>query len=84
MSDEPAVLSCTVCRKHKASLRPRKSSLMPGMQMFLCNSCFEGKFEPRFAVILVARDKNRGLQEVRKYIRGHLYHGDKITADELV
>lgn len=57
---------------------------MAGMAMFLCNECFDGKMEPRFAVILVARDPARGLKEVRDYIRNHRYSGDKIRADELV
>lgn len=52
--------------------------------MFLCTDCFEGKFEPRFAVILVARDPDQGLSAVRDYIRHHRYFGDKIRAEELV
>lgn len=75
-------LKCTVCRSHKFSLRPRKSKLMPNMPMFLCNECFEAKREPRFAVIMVARKD--GIEAVQEYIRGHRYHGDKITAEELV
>lgn len=75
-------LCCTVCRKHKANLRPRKSKLMPNMPMFLCNDCFEKKYEPRFAVILKARTD--GIASVRDYIRNHKYSGDKITAEELV
>jgi hypothetical protein len=55
------------------------------MQLFLCTECFEAKREPRFLVILVARDKkNGGLEKVRDYIRHHRYYGDKIRADELV
>jgi len=57
---------------------------MPGMPMFLCSECFEGKFEPRFAVIMVARDREQGLPVVREYIRNHRYFGPKITAEELV
>lgn len=76
-------LTCTVCRKHKANLRARKSKLMPGMPtMFLCGECFEAKREPRFAVIMVAR--SQGVAAVRDYIRGHRYYGDKIKAEELV
>ena len=52
--------------------------------MFLCSECFEGKFEPRFAVIMVARDREQGLPVVREYIRNHRYFGPKITAEELV
>lgn len=78
-------LTCTVCRRHRAHLRARKSKLNPNMQMFLCNECFEGKYEPRFLVILVARDKkNGGLEKVREHIRHHRYFGDKIRAEELV
>ena len=77
-------LRCTVCRRHRARLRPRKSKLMPGMAMFLCNECFEAKREPRFAVIMVARDPEQGLVAVRDYIRNHRYFGDKIKAEELV
>jgi hypothetical protein len=77
-------LKCTVCREMRANLRPRRSKLMPGMAMFLCNDCFEGKFEPRFAVILVARDPDQGLSAVRDYVRNHRYHGAKIRLDEIV
>lgn len=79
-----ADLQCTVCRQHKANLRPRKSKLMPGMPMFLCVECFDGKREPRFAIIMVARDPDQGLEAVRDYIRNHRYYGDKIRAEELV
>lgn len=77
-------LKCTVCRKHKAHLRPRQSKLMPEMTMWLCNDCFQGKLEPRFAIILVARDPRQGLPVVRDYIRQHKYVGDKIRAEELL
>jgi hypothetical protein len=76
-------LSCTVCRKHKQNLRPRKSKLLD-MAMFLCNDCFDKKLEPRFAVVIVARDPLQGLPVVADHLRNHRYHGDEITADELV
>lgn len=75
-------LECTVCRRQKYTLRPRKSKLMPNMNMFLCNECFEAKREPRFLVIMVAR--RDGPSAVRDYIRNHRYFGDKIRAEELV
>lgn len=73
---------CTVCRRPRASLRPRKSKLKPDMLMFLCNECFDGKREPRFLIILVARSK--GVSAVRDHIRNHKYYGDKIVAEELI
>jgi hypothetical protein len=83
MTEPRTDLRCTVCRKHRARLHPRKSKLLPGMPMFLCSECFEAKKEPRFAVLLVARDPDQGLAAVRDYIRHHRYDGDKITLDEL-
>jgi hypothetical protein len=78
-------LRCTVCRRPKASLRTRKSKLNPGMSLLLCNECFEEKREPRFLIILIARDQNRGgLRAVRDYIRNHRYYGEKIKAEEIV
>lgn len=78
-------VKCTVCRRQRHTLRPRKSKLNPSMQMFLCNECFEAKREPRFLVVLIARDPNMGgIRAVRDYIRNHRYYGDKIKAEEIV
>lgn len=81
-------LACTVCRRHKANLKPRKSKLLPGQStMLLCNECFDEKREPRFAIIMRARSKKEdggGLESVRDYIKNHRYYGEKITLDELL
>ena len=81
----PPDLICTVCRRSRLNLRPRKSKLVPDLgPMWLCNECFDAKLEPRWAVILVARDrKNGGLDKVRDHIRNHKYYGNKILAEEL-
>jgi len=77
-------MTCTVCRRHKAQLRARKSKLMPDTAMWLCNECFDAKREPRWAVIMVARDPEQGLKVVKDYIKSHRYFGDKITANEIL
>lgn len=74
-------LICTVCEKHRSTLRPRKSKLTGG-PMFLCNNCFDNKLEPRWAVILIAR--RDGVGAVKDYIRTHRYSGDKIRAEEIL
>lgn len=51
--------------------------------MFLCNECFEAKREPRFLIVLLAR-QDGGLTTVKDYIRNQRYFGDKIRAEELV
>lgn len=77
-------MKCTVCRKPKHTLRPRMSKLKPDMQMMLCAECFDEKREPRYLIVLIARDRrNGGLAAVRDYIRQHRYYGDKITAEEI-
>lgn len=75
-------MTCTVCRRHKANLRARKSKLMPDTAMLLCAECFDGKREPRWAVIMVARAD--GISAVKDYIKSHRYYGDKISATEIL
>jgi hypothetical protein len=57
---------------------------MPDTAMWLCTECFDGKREPRWAVIMVARDPEQGLKVVKDYIKSHRYYGDKITANEIL
>lgn len=75
-------LRCTVCRKQKNELKPRKSKLIDGMQMFLCNDCFNAKREPRYAVVLIGR--RDGLDAVKDYLVSHRYVGDEILASDLI
>jgi len=82
MNPTTSNLRCTVCQKQKLQLRPRKSKLIAGMQMFLCNDCFTGKKEPRFAIIMVGR--SQGLAAVEEYLKNHKYVGDEIMALDLV
>lgn len=72
---------CAVCSKHKFQLRARKSKLN-GNQMFVCNTCFEGKYEPRWLVILTAQAE--GMEAVRDYILNHKYDGAEIPAADLI
>lgn len=75
-------LKCTVCDKQKAELKPKKSKLVKGMQMFLCNDCLSNKREPRFAVIMAGR--RDGLSAVDEYLRLHRYVGEEILASDLI
>jgi hypothetical protein len=73
---------CTVCRRQRHKLTPRKSKLKTNQTMFLCEECYAEKREPRYLIVLMAR--SQGLASVRDYIRQHRYYGDKIRAEELV
>ena len=73
---------CTVCHGQKNALRPRKSKLLPNVQLFLCDTCFISKKEPRWAIVLVARAN--GHEAVADWIKHNRYVGDPIMIDELI
>lgn len=73
---------CTSCQKHKYQLRTRKSKLN-GMQMYLCNGCFENKYEPRWLVIIVAQE-DKDDPVVRDCLLNHKYVGSEIPAADLI
>lgn len=73
---------CTSCQKPKHQLRPRKSKLVPGLNLYLCGECYDGKREPRFAIILAGREK--GIAHISDYIKNRRYVGKDITLRELV
>lgn len=80
--NQKSSMVCTVCQKHKYQLKARKSKLNPGMQMYLCNDCFVGKYEPRWLVILVGQDQ--GIDAVSDHLLNRRYVGEEITAVDLV
>lgn len=83
MTMSPSDMRCTVCKKPKNSLRPRKSKLIPGnKQMFLCEECFTNKREPRWAIILMARSE--GPESVTEWVKNHRYVGEPILLSDLV
>lgn len=73
---------CTVCKGQKNEYHTRQSRLLPDLQLFLCNECFEGKKEPRFAIIMAGR--LQGIEAVRDYLRNNRYVGEKLKAEEFV
>ena len=73
---------CSSCGKSKNQLTPKKSRLMSGMTLLLCNVCLENKNEPRFVIILHGRAQ--GIASVSDYIKNRRYDGKEITAAELV
>lgn len=50
--------------------------------MFVCNTCFDGKLEPRWLIIITAQDE--GIESVQEYLVKHRYVGDEIPAVDLV
>jgi len=75
-------VNCSSCDKAKAELRPKKSQLLPGVNLLMCQTCIDKKYEPRWVIILSAR--RYGKDSVRKYINSRLYAGKPILAEEIV
>lgn len=73
---------CSSCGKNRNKLTPKKSRLMSGMTLLLCNVCLENRNEPRFVVVLHGRAQ--GIESISDYIKFHRYDGADITAAELV
>ncbi len=73
---------CYSCSKPKNELQTKKSAIMGGVQLLMCQSCIDAKYEPRWVIILTGRQN--GPETVREYIIKHLYIGKTITAEELI
>lgn len=72
---------CYSCNKTKNKLNLKKSSLFQ-INLLMCETCINEKYEPRWAVILAGRQF--GHEYVRDYILKRKYLGDEITASELL
>jgi len=73
---------CYSCGKPKNELLPKKSKLLDGINLLLCNNCIEKKYEPRWIIILAGR--MNGPEYVKEYIRLNRYIGKEISASELM
>jgi NMD protein affecting ribosome stability and mRNA decay len=73
---------CYSCNKQKNEINLKRSSLLPGVNLMMCPSCIELKYEPRWVVILAGRQ--RGPQYVREYIVKKRYIGNEILGSELI
>jgi NMD protein affecting ribosome stability and mRNA decay len=72
---------CYSCNKSKNKLSMQKSILMP-INLFMCQTCIESKFEPRWVIILAGR--SNGHEFVKELIQKKKYVGQEITASELL
>ena len=81
MTMETERVSCTSCGKPKAQLKQKKSKALPGVNMLLCQSCLDSKYEPRGFIILAGRQ--RGLDAITYWIKPQRHCGEPITLREL-
>lgn len=75
-------MTCSSCNNIRAELHPSKSKLVPGMTLFMCQSCIDAKYLPRWVLILHAR--HNGINSISDYLRNRKYFGKEITGSELV
>lgn len=75
-------MQCFSCGKQKNELQPKKSDIIGGVILLMCQTCIEAKFEPRWVVILGGRQN--GVESVRDYIIKRRYVGRTIDAEELI
>lgn len=72
---------CYSCNKSKNKLNVKKSILFD-INLLMCESCIEEKYEPRWIIILSGRQN--GPDSVKELILKRRYLGDEISASELL
>ena len=75
-------MECMCCGKQKHQIHAKKSDIIKGVTVFMCQSCIDSGFEPRWAIVLGGRQS--GPQSVHSYIVKRKYIGAEITANELL
>jgi len=72
---------CYSCNKTKNKLNAKRSSLLP-INLLMCETCINEKFEPRWVIILAGRQY--GFDAVRDFVLKKKYVGQDIAASELL
>lgn len=75
-------MHCSSCDKPKADLHTKKSRLITNMTLYLCAECTKAKMEPRFVIVLYARQN--GPMAVADYVKQRRYIGPDILAKEIL
>lgn len=75
-------MNCYSCNKQRSEIHPKKSDIIKGVTVLMCQTCIDSGLEPRWVVVLGGRSK--GPESVKEYIVKRKYLGETITADELM
>ena len=75
-------LTCNCCDQPKEKLTMKKSALLKGHTLYLCQTCIDGKKEPRWIVILTGHEY--GIATIKDYLTKGRYCGRTIEGSELV
>lgn len=72
---------CYSCNKTKNKLNLKRSTLFE-INLFMCETCINSRFEPRWVIILAGRQN--GSDFVKDFISKKRYVGNDILASELL
>jgi hypothetical protein len=72
-------LVCDSCGGQRFNLVSAQSSLLKSMTFNLCNDCKDSGKEPRWLVVLAARNG----QDVSHWLSNQLYEGEAINQEDL-
>lgn len=75
-------MNCYCCEKQKANLHAKKSDIIRGVTVLMCQSCIDAGYEPRWIIVLGGRQN--GMDSVKDYILKRRYIGIQILADEML
>ena len=73
---------CQSCNKSKFQLHSMRSNIMKEINLTMCQTCIDNRFEPRWVIILAAR--SLGSAAVKDYIINKRYAGEQITGVEII
>jgi protein-arginine kinase activator protein McsA len=73
---------CNSCDKSKANLKFVKSKLLPGIPLYMCDTCIRNGYEPRYVIVLAGR--KFGPETVKTHILKNKYIGRPIEFSEII
>lgn len=76
-------LLCQSCLQQKMTLRKVKSALIESMDILLCATCIDKKYEPRYLIILSIRSSGVS-DNIKKIINERRYLGSDILASDIL
>ena len=76
------MIECSSCRKQKNEVHPKKSDIIKGVTVLMCQTCIDNGFEPRWTIVLGGRQY--GFDAIQNYIVKRKYVGADITAHEIL
>lgn len=81
MNTNKSDIVCSSCDRQKFELKARKSKLLPGQSLYLCNECIAKRLEPRWVVIMAGRRYSP--EYVKDYLHPKRYIGEEILLKEI-